>query len=265
LLGIVNFFEPGDMMKTIMIHSLHQGEGKTKIAKELAGYTQLQGKRALLADLDFITEPHSRALGLPSSPNLQDLLQEITAAAKEKPYFAVQLGEEKLEQYLLTHHSGLKVLSSENAKHLAEDEEIAQKIRTVVRNLKQLPYDLMVIDTDSSNRDYNQAVLEETDQVLIVMDNFRYNVKDLILYLHKLQDMDYSTDNFKIVLNKVPDPVHVTIDEIEKETGLPVIGIVPVLDKTPLPPQETENVYLNVANPNNVEFIAAIKKIVDVL
>ncbi|GAB6157535.1 hypothetical protein JCM39194_07350 [Desulfotomaculum varum] len=250
-------------MKTIMVHSLHQGEGKTKIAKELAGYTQLQGKQALLADLDFITEPHSRALGLPSSPNLQDLLQEITVAAKDRPYFDIRLGKEKLEQYLLTHHTGLKVLSSENAKHLAEDEEIAQKIRTVVRNLKQLPFDILVVDTDSSNRDYNQVVLEEADHVLIVMDNFRYNVKDLIHYLHKLQDMDYSTDNFKIVLNKVPDPVQVTIDEIQKETGLPVIGIVPVLDKTYLPPQETENVYLNVANPNNVDFIAAIQKIIN--
>ena len=135
----------------------------------------------------------------------------------------------------------------------------------MVRNLKQLPYDMLVIDTDSSNRDYNQVILEEADHVLIVMDNFRYNVKDLILYLHKLQNMGYSTENFKIVLNKVPDPIQVTIDEIEKDSGLPVIGIVPVLDKTYHPSPETENIYLNVANPKNVDFINAIKQIAAVL
>ncbi|SHE41282.1 CobQ/CobB/MinD/ParA nucleotide binding domain-containing protein [Desulforamulus putei DSM 12395] len=252
-------------MKTIMVHSIHRGEGKTKIAKELAGYTQMQGNQVLLADLDFITDPHSRALGLPSSPNLEDLLKDIAEEAKNNPYFAIHFSEDRLSKYLLTHNTGLKVLSSENAKYLADDEEIAQKIRTVVRNLKQLPYDMLIIDTDSSNRDYNQVILDEADHVLIVMDNFRYNVKDLILYLHKLQDMDYSTENFKIVLNKVPDPVQVTIEEIEKESGLPVIGIVPVLDKTYQPSADTENVYLNVADPNNVDFINAIKKILDVL
>ncbi|MEW6065364.1 hypothetical protein P378_09690 [Desulforamulus profundi] len=252
-------------MKTIMVHSIHRGEGKTKVAKELAGYTQLQGNKVLLADLDFITDPHSRALGLPSSPNLEDLLKDIDAEAEKNPYFAINFSEDKLRSYLLTHNTGLKVLSSENAKELAENEEIAHKIRTVVRNLKQLPYDMLVIDTDSSNRDYNQVILEEADHVLIVMDNFRYNVKDLILYLHKLQNMGYSTENFKIVLNKVPDPIQVTIDEIEKDSGLPVIGIVPVLDKTYHPSPETENIYLNVADPKNVDFINAIKQIVAVL
>lgn len=249
-------------MKTVMVHSLHRGEGKTKVAKELAGYMQLQGSQVLLADLDFITDPHSRALGLPSSPNLEDLLKKIEEEGENNPYFAINFSEDKLGSYLLTHNSGLKVLSSENAKYLAEDEEIAQKIRTVVRNLKKLPYDMLVIDTDSSNRDYNQVILEEADYVLIVMDNFRYNVKDLVLYLHKLQDMDYSTENFKIVLNKVPDPIQVTVEEIEKEAGLPVIGIVPVLDKTYQPAPETENIYLNVADPKNVDFINAIRQIV---
>lgn len=70
-------------MKTIMVHSIHRGEGKTKVAKELAGYTQLQGNKVLLADLDFITDPHSRALCMPSSPNLEDLLKDIDAEAKK--------------------------------------------------------------------------------------------------------------------------------------------------------------------------------------
>ncbi|MCL4439063.1 MAG: hypothetical protein M1609_00285 [Firmicutes bacterium] len=63
----------------------------------------------------------------------------------------------------------------------------------------------------------------------------------------------------------MPDPIQVTIDEIEKDSGLPVIGIVPVLDKTYQPSPETENIYLNVADPKNVDFINAIKQIVAVL
>ena len=252
----------GDTMKTILIHSIHPGEGKTKLAKELAGYLQLlQGKSVLLADLDFITDPHRRALGLPSSPNLEDLLKDIDTQSKTKPLFDIHFSAEEMSKYFLTHNCGLKVLSSENSQYLAEDEEIAQKLRTVMKNLKHLPFDFLIVDTDSSNRDYNQELLIEADHVLIVMDNFRYNVSDLVHYLHKLQNMNFSTNNFKIVLNKVPSPVQPTIEEIQQESGLQVIGIVPILEKICQPTTGTEDICLNVADPANQDFIAAVQKV----
>ncbi|ABO50425.1 hypothetical protein Dred_1904 [Desulforamulus reducens MI-1] len=250
-------------MKTIVIHSIHKGEGKTKVAKELAGYLQLQGNNVLLADLDFITDSHRRALGLPSSPNLEDMLKDIDAQANHKPYFDIKFSAEEMDNYLLTHSSGIRVLSSENAQYLSEDEHIAQKLRTVVRNLKSLSFDVLIVDTDSTERDYNQAIFNEADQVLIVMDNFRYNVKDVKIFIHKMQQMDFSTQNFKIIFNKVPSPVQVTTEDIEKDTGLQVIGIVPVLDRPCQPSSGTEDICLNVADPKNVDFITAIKEVVD--
>lgn len=255
-------------MRTIVIHSIHPGEGKTKVAKELAGYVQLQGKQVLLADLDFITDPHSRALGLPSSPNLEDLLIEISAKAKNQPFFAIQLTNEQIAGYLLTHQTGLKVLSSENSKKLSNDQDIAQKLRTVVRNLRQLPYDLLIIDTDSSNRDYNQAILNEADDVLIVMDNFRYNVKDLVHYLGHVNDLGYSTKNFKIVLNKIPSPVQVPVNELEEESGLKVISIIPVLTGAIAPShdKQTEDISLVVFEPGkNPAFVEAIRQVLNAL
>lgn len=252
-------------MKTIVVHSIHSREGKTKVAKELAGYLQLQGKAVLLADLDFITDPHRRALGLPSSPNLQDLINDINARAKKKPLFDIHFSPEEVNKYLLTHNIGLRVLSSENSQYLAQDEEIAQKIRIVIRSLKQLPFDYIIVDTDSSNRDYTQVILTEADHVLIVMDNFRYNLKDLIQYLKKLKSMNFSTKNFKIVLNKVPSPVQPTIEEIQQESGLKVIGIVPVLDNKCYPTTDTEDICLSVADPKNTEFIAAVHNVLTTL
>lgn len=252
-------------MKTIVVHSIHAGEGKTKVAKELAGYLQIHGKEVLLADLDFLTDPHSRALGLPSSPNLEDMLKVIERESKNKPFFDISFTQKELEGYLLTHTSGLKVLSSENAHYLSQDNDIAQKIRTVVRNLKSLPFDIIFIDTDSTERDYNQVIFEEADEVFIVMDNFRYNVKDLKIFLQKLQTIGISTQNFKIILNKVPNPLQVTIPEIEKETDIPVIGIVPVLETPCQPSSGTEDICLNVSDPNNKEFNSAIQNIISTI
>lgn len=249
-------------MKTIVIHSIHSGEGKTKVAKELAGYLQLQGQKVILADLDFITDPHRRSLGLPSSPNLEDFLKTITSESQQKPFYDIHLSEEIINSYLLTHASGLKVLSSENAQYLSEDENIAQKLRTVVRNLKKLPSDVLFIDTDSTNRDYNQVIFEQADKILIVMDNFRYNVKDLLFFIQKLQGIGISTKHFQIVLNKVPSPVQVSIEEIERETGLKVVGIVPVLEKPCQSTTGIEDLCLNIADPENAHFIKAISQVV---
>ncbi|WP_003541348.1 AAA family ATPase [Desulfotomaculum nigrificans] len=254
-------------MKTIVIHSIHPGEGKTKVAKELAGYLQLQGQSTLLADLDFVTDPARRALGLPSTPNLEDLLEEITRQSKINPFFNINFSEEQMNQYLLTHNSGLKVLSSENAKYLASDERIAEKLTVVVRSLKKLPYDYLIIDTDSSARDYNQAIIQEADHVLIVTDNFRYSVKDLRHYVMKMHDIGFSTLNFKIVLNKVPNPLQVSIEELEQESGLKVIGIIPVLTKgTKAATMQTEDINLTVAEPDkNPEFLQAVKDVLAAL
>ena len=255
-------------MKTVVIHSIHPREGKTKIAKELAGFVQLQGRQVILADLDFIADPHRRALGLPSKPNLEDLLQEITKQSDTKPFFDIQFSKEQLDEFFLNHQSGLKVLSSENSKKLANDEDIAQKLRTTVRNLKKMPYDLLILDTDSSNRDYNQVVLQEADLVLIVMDNFRYNVKDLVHYLRDLNDMGYDTDHFRIVLNKIPNPLQIPVEELEKESGLKVMGIIPVLSGSISPSYDTqtEDIHLIVSQPEkNPSFVQAIGSVVDEL
>jgi len=198
----------------IAVYSAKGGVGCTTLATNLAVKLHNKEKPVVLvdADLQFGDVPAFLNLGIPHS--IADLV-----APEES------LDSELLDQVLVGHESGVRVLAAPPAINLAET-VTPDHMRSVLVELRaRLGW--TIVDTPSELNDLSLAIIEESDLVLNVMTPDIPSVKRTTTFIDLLGMVGLPAEKVLLILNMVEARRGVSAKAIEERLRRQVVAEIP--------------------------------------
>jgi pilus assembly protein CpaE len=182
------------------------GTGKTLVAANLAMGLANDGKRVALVDLDLQFGDLGLALGLAPDRTMYDLAQSGGG-----------LDHEKLDDYLVTHPSGVRVLLAPTRPDQASvvTVDLLRDVFIVLRTMT----DVVVVDTPPGFTAEVIAAIDVSTQVCMVGMLDSLSLKNTKLGLETLDLMGYPTDRISLVLNRADTKVGITRDDVAAIVG----------------------------------------------
>jgi len=207
---------------TVTVFSTKGGVGKTVLSINMGAYMAGLGEgRVVLVDLDLQFGDVGIAMGMHPEKTILDLVEDM-----------VETGEVNIEDFLVEHKSGLKVLMAPKNPESA-DLITGEHISAIMSALKKYA-DFIIVDTPASFNDNVLAVLDRTDEICIVLNMDMPSVKNIKLCLRTLNELRYAREKQRIVVNRVENNVGLKVIEIEKVLGMRAIAKVPSDKAVPL-------------------------------
>jgi len=173
--------------KLIAVYSAKGGVGCTTLATNLAIGLNAEHTPAVLVD------GHLQFGDVSVFLNMQVKLSMVDLASRVE-----ELDREFVDEILMSHASGLKVLPAPPRPEMA-DEIHADQVRPVLRWLKGV-FAYVVVDTSSTMDDTTLAILEEADLILAVATPA---IKDARLFLDLVGILGMPRERIFFVLNKM--------------------------------------------------------------
>jgi len=204
--------------KVISVYSAKGGVGCSVIATNLAvGLNTTETPTVLV---DAALQFGDVAVSL----NLQTKFSFVDLAGR-----ANELDAEIVEEVLLRHDSGLRVLAAPPRPEMA-DEIHAEEVRNVLQYLKgQYPY--VVIDAGSNMDDITLAVMDASDMLVVVATPEIPAIKDARLLFDLLGVLDYPKERIFFVLNKMDRKSGITTEAVADNLKCTVDGVIPFEEK----------------------------------
>lgn len=165
------------------------GVGKTVAATNLGAALATRGKRTALVDLDLQFGDVALALGLAPETTLFDLA--VSGGS---------LDSDKLDDFMLRHPSGLRVLAAPARPDQAVS-VTAQMMATVYSLLRQ-EYDFVVVDTPPAFTSEVIATVDVANWICMVAMFDALSLKNTRLGLDTLELMGHPAENVRVVLNR---------------------------------------------------------------
>ncbi|MDP4182987.1 MAG: response regulator, partial [Bacillota bacterium] len=142
--------------KVITVFSTKGGVGKTTIASNLAvSIARSTKKKVALVDLDLQFGDIAIMLNVTVKNTISDLIKEIN-----------QLDEDLMDDYLVTHFSGVKVLPAPLKPEYAEY-ITASHVEKIIKVLKE-NHHYVIVDTSASFHETVLSSLDMSDKILMV-------------------------------------------------------------------------------------------------
>jgi pilus assembly protein CpaE len=191
----------------IAVFSPKGGVGRTTIAVNLAVAAASLGKKVALVDASFQFGDVGVLLNLnPRNKSIGDLAAEL------------QTGEaESLDTFMITHSSGVRVLLAPPSPEQAElIGPLA--VKRVLQRLRQ-DHELVIVDCPSSFNEPTLAVLDESDLILTVLSLEITSVKNMRLFLEVAEQLGYSHDKIRLVLNRADSTLGIRVADVEHSIG----------------------------------------------
>jgi pilus assembly protein CpaE len=185
------------------------GTGKTVTASNLAVSLAEAGHKVAIVDLDLQFGDVGLALGLAPDKTVYDLVKAGGA-----------MDPDKLDAYLATHSSGVKVLMAPTRPDHAGVIHV-EFLREVYATLRSC-HDYVIVDTPPGFTPEVIASIDSSSHVCMVGMLDSLSLKNTKLGLDTLELMGYSSGRTRIVLNRADSRVGITQDDV-----LAVIGRVP--------------------------------------
>lgn len=178
--------------EVITVFSAKGGVGKTTIATNLAVCLANQQKNVILMDLDLQFGDIPIMLNLKAKKSIIDWYEDELS---------------NIEDYLLSHESGVKILA---APEIPERGELitAEHINQMITELKPKA-DFVIVDTPQFFQDTTLQILELANSIFLVVVPDLVNLKNAGRCLNLLGKLDVG-DKVKIIANKV----------MKKDTGI---------------------------------------------
>ena len=203
--------------RIVMIASASGGCGKTFLATNAAEFlARTTEQPVVLLDLDLQFGEVSTALRLRPEYTITDAL-----AAEAQGYEL----EEILDEYLLTHPDGFKVLAAPRLP--AEADSITPGDITRILDVLRARRAWVVIDTHEGLSDVFVAALEATDHVFAVATPDRPSLVNMGRFLGALERLGMAAGNISVVLNKAEDGTGLDAVEVADQLGRRFEAVVP--------------------------------------
>jgi pilus assembly protein CpaE len=203
--------------KIISIFSTKGGVGKTTIATNLAvSLSNLTGKKIALLDFDLQFGDVAICLNLYVKNSMTELVKDFANIEQDSGL---------LEEYLLTHYSGIKVLAApirpENAEYVTTDH-----IKKTIELLKGR-YDYIIIDTSHGFNDTVITALDMSDMIIYVSTLDLPSIKNTKNGLDIMKSLNYPNEKVKIVINKSNESFGVNHTDFENTLGVNIWTMIP--------------------------------------
>jgi pilus assembly protein CpaE len=178
------------------------GTGKTLTSCNLAVALAGLGRTVVLVDLDLQFGDVGLALGLTPDKTLYDLAKA-----------AGSLDAEKLEDYLLVHSSGLRVLMGPTRPDQAAAISV-EFLREVYATLRSAN-DFVIVDTAPGFTPEVIASIDSSSHIVMVGMLDSLSLKNTKLGLETLELMGYDAEQIRLVLNRADTRVGIAQDEVQ--------------------------------------------------
>lgn len=209
----------------ITVFSTKGGVGKTVLATNMAtSITKKTESRVILVDLDLQFGDVGIAMGLESSNTVLEFADYISDMG--------ETDEKRLDELLVSHSSGLKVLLAPKEPESA-DLITPESIKSIMEILKK-DADFIIVDTPASFDDNVLTLLDASDEICMILTMDMPSVKNLKLCFKTLSDLRYSREMQRLVINRVENNVGLKVAEIEHSIGMRAIGRIPFDKAVPL-------------------------------
>lgn len=201
--------------RAIAVYSAKGGVGTTMLATNLAIGLNSADTPAVLVDASLQFGDVSVFLNLQVKNSLADLASR-----------ADELDQDVVEEVLLVHESGLRVLAAPQRPEMA-DEVRAEQVRKVLQYLKK-SFVYVIIDTSSTMDDVTLAVLDVADLLVAVATPEIPAIKDARLLFDLLGVLDFPLANVVFVLNKMDRRAGITAEAVAENLKHAVDGEIPI-------------------------------------
>jgi pilus assembly protein CpaE len=178
------------------------GTGKTLTSTSVAVALAEMGKRVALLDLDLQFGDVGLCMGLSPETTIYDLARA-----------GGTLDEEKLSDFLITHHSGVEVLMAPSRPDHAAAISI-EFLRSVYSVLRRM-VDYVIVDTPPGFTPEVIATIDSASAICMVGMLDALSLKNTKLGLETLELMGFPNDRIKLVLNRAHTRVGITDDDVQ--------------------------------------------------
>ncbi len=182
------------------------GTGKTLTSSNLAVTLALGGERVALVDLDLQFGDLGLTLGLTPEKTIYDLAKS-----------GGSIDMEKLETYLTTHVSGLRVLLAPTRPDQASF--ITTDLLRDVFSLLRSNYDCVVVDTPPGFTPEVIASIDISTHICIVGMLDSLSLKNTKLGLETLELMGYDKGRITVLLNRADSRIGISTDDVSTIVG----------------------------------------------
>ncbi|HET9102807.1 MAG TPA: AAA family ATPase [Solirubrobacteraceae bacterium] len=190
----------------ICVLGLKGGSGKTLTSVNLAVALAESGHSCAILDLDLQFGDVALAMGLSPARTIYDLVRS-----------GGSLDADKLDDFLLEHHSGARALVAPVRPDQAA--MITVPFLSEVQRLLGEMFEFVVIDTPPSFAPEVISSVDSSNDVLVVAMRDTLSLKNTKLGLETLERMEYDRRRVKILLNRANTNVG-----IEREDVLAILG-----------------------------------------
>jgi pilus assembly protein CpaE len=190
------------------------GTGKTLTTCNLAVSLTALGQKVAIVDLDLQFGDVSLSLGIAPDRTIYDLAKS-----------GGSLDIEKLDGYLMTHSSGVRLLAAPTRPDHAASITI-DFLRDVYAVLRS-SFDYVIVDTPPGFTPEVIASIDNSTQICMICMLDSLSLKNTKLGLETLDLMGYDSERIKLVLNRADSRVGITRDDVRAIVGRTPDAVVP--------------------------------------
>jgi pilus assembly protein CpaE len=198
----------------ICVLGLKGGSGKTLTSINLSVALAQAGHSVAIIDLDLQFGDVALAMGLNPVKTMYDLVRS-----------GGSLDAEKLQDFLVEHDSGVKVLLAPVRPDQAA--AITVPFLADIQRLLSEMFDFVVIDTPPAFSPEVISALDSSNEALVVVMRDTLSLKNSKLGLETLERMDYDPRRVKILLNRANTNVGIERDDVLAILGRDVDILLP--------------------------------------
>jgi pilus assembly protein CpaE len=211
------------------------GTGKTLTSCNLAVSLAADGRRVVIVDLDLQFGDVGLSLGLAPANTIYDLAKS-----------AGSLDVEKLDGYLTTHPSGVRVLMAPTRPDHAGT--ITVEFLREVYAILRASNDFVVVDTPPGFTPEVIASIDSSSHICMVGMLDSLSLKNTKLGLETLELMGYESDRISVLLNRADSRVGITREEVAAIVGRAPDVLVPSDREIPRSVNEAMPIVASKAN-----------------
>lgn len=205
--------------KILVVYSAKGGSGCTTLATNLALGLNSEETPAVLVDASL----QFGDVGVAMNLQVKNSFADLAARASE-------LESDYVDEILLRHDSGLRVLAAPPRPEMA-DEVRADEVRQVLQFLRN-EYAYIIVDTGSMMDDVTLAVIDSADLLVLMSVPEIPAIKDARLVLDLLGVLEFPRERVFFVLNKTERKVGISPEAISDNLKVTVEGDIPLDIKT---------------------------------